>query len=180
MTQLADAIAAYVRAKDGAKPWLLSDVFAEDAVLQTVVATDTIAFPSVVRGRDAIADVLVRDFSRTYENIYTLCLCAPPNGLQRRVEFDWLVGMSHREDGMVRVGTGRYLWTLAQGDGTRVAGLRITIAQMAVHPPETLGPIMHWLASLPYPWCPRVTAFSRMPALECLRETAALLQPRSS
>lgn len=69
----------HFRAKDENRPHLLDDVFTVDAVLEIRNATSTIAFPAVTSGRDAIADVLVRSFGQTDEDVNGLylrpCMC---------------------------------------------------------------------------------------------------------
>ena len=74
MHQASDSIVAYLRAKDGNKPHLLAQAFTTDASLVMDVKTGSIAFPPVSTGRDAIAQVLVRQFAQAYENVYTLFL----------------------------------------------------------------------------------------------------------
>src|SRR4030095_1639422 len=89
----------YFNAKDENRPWLLQEVFAEDARLQVSNKAMNIAFPAVTQGREAIADILVRRFNQTYENIYSFYMARPPAEV---TEFscDWLVAM--REKGSRR------------------------------------------------------------------------------
>src|SRR5262249_61030654 len=79
MPSPSDAIRAYRRGKDGNRPHLLSGAFAPAAAVEMIVKTPAISFPSMVTGLDAIADVLVRRFALTYENVYTFCLSSPPS-----------------------------------------------------------------------------------------------------
>ena len=164
------AISAYIHAKDGNRPWLLREAFSESIALDMVVETDAIAFPPKITGRDAVADVLVKRFALEYENIFTFCLTSPPPDTEvGHFSCDWLVGMSGRADGAVRVGCGRYDWGFAEG---RVESLTITIAAMWVFPADCLTPIMAWLTALPYPWCPADEAARNMPKLPELGEIA--------
>src|SRR5690349_19415806 len=82
----------YLHAKDENRPHLLQDVFAPDAEVEVRNRSTTIAFPAVTRGREAIAEVFVRQFGRTYENVYSFYLARPP---VRAAHFScgWLVAM---------------------------------------------------------------------------------------
>ena len=81
MTESADTlILTYILAKDGNRPHLLRQAFAEDAELKMVLNTGAINFPPIARSRDNIADILARQFGATYENIYTFCLDRPAPG----------------------------------------------------------------------------------------------------
>ena len=148
----AESIQAYIRAKDGNRPHLLEDVFLGDAQLRMVVRTAAISFPPMSVGRTAIADTLVRRFNQTCENIYTLCIGEAPSGEVESFTCGWLVAMSEKQGGAVRVGCGRYDWTFAT-PGSKVRALTITIAEMETMPGELLAPVIAWISSLPYPWC---------------------------
>ncbi|MBK9115780.1 MAG: hypothetical protein IPM22_09075 [Betaproteobacteria bacterium] len=100
------AVEWYLRAKDENRPWKMERAFAPDAVLEVVAAEGTIAFPPVTRGRDGIADVLVRRFAMPYENVRTFCLAGAPPDDAPELSCDWLVGMSEKETRRVRVGCG--------------------------------------------------------------------------
>lgn len=159
----ADHIATYVRAKDHNRPHLMSSAFAGDAELTMDVKTDAISFPSRTSGCEAISRVLVQDFGRTYENVYTFCLAQRPSGLTERYSCDWLVGMSVKADGAVRLGCGRYDWHFQHAAPHLVAELRITIDAMDVSPSVLLAPVMNWLSGKPYPWCSPSTMLEGMP-----------------
>jgi hypothetical protein len=168
MKSAADTIAAYLRAKDENRPYLMRDAFAEDAALAMVVKSDNIAFPAATRGREAIANVIVRDFSTAYENVRTLCLTPAPIGTPHAFSCPWLVGMSVKADGAVRVGWGRYDWTF-DADTARVRRLTITIEVMHVLPPRCLDVVVGWTFALPYPWCSAERAVLTLPELEVLQ-----------
>ena len=72
-----EVLLGYFRAKDGNRPHLLARVFSPDARLEVRNQTAGIAFPSVTIGREAIAEVLVRRFGQTYENVYSFISVAP-------------------------------------------------------------------------------------------------------
>ena len=67
-----------------------------DAQLRVVNNAIDMGFPAETRGREGIADVLVRGFAGTYENVYSFYLASPP---ERAVRFScpWLVGMTEKE-----------------------------------------------------------------------------------
>lgn len=148
----ADAIDAYLGAKDGNRPHLMAQAFAPEAVLTMLVKPDSIAFPPLTEGRAAIAEVLVRRFGQVYDNVYTICLAAPPRQPMAAFSCDWLVAMTEKSSGAVRVGCGRYDWRFATASGL-VERLCITIEAMQTLEPAALDGVMRWIAALPYPWC---------------------------
>ena len=176
------AVADYIRAKDLNRPHLMRSAFTEGALLKMVVNTGAISFPPEVAGRDGIADVLVRRFGQTYENVYTFCLTGePPPHDAAAFSCGWLVGMSGKADGEVRVGCGRYDWVFEGGDGVmRASRLTIAIEEMAVLPAEALRPVMDWLSALPPVWCGACEAFEGAPgyaALEPVKGRCRLWAP---
>ena len=163
-----DAIVAYIRAKDENRPHLARLAFDDGAILSMVVKTDAISFPPGASGRGAITDVLVREFGQTYENVRTFCLSSPPEGEHTTFSCGWLVGMSAKENRIVRVGCGRYDWLFHAQSPHLAEKLTITIEVMQLLPADTLIPVMGWLDQLPYPWCSRQVASECAPALEGL------------
>lgn len=166
---IAELVATYIRAKDSNRAYLMNAAFAPEATLDMVVNTGTISFPPHVSGRDAIADVLVRRFGQTFENVYTFCLCPPPDRDAPTFSCAWLVGMSEKDGGAVRVGCGQYHWTFRDDSPRQVERLRITIDHMHVLSPSHLSTVMNWLSHLPYPWCPRKAVLQTAPRLDDLR-----------
>ncbi|MEO7885436.1 MAG: hypothetical protein ABI893_03785 [Polaromonas sp.] len=166
MNTPAASIFAYLRAKDGNRPHLLEEAFVPDALLEMVVNTAAISFPPASRGREAIADVLVRNFARNYENVYTFCLSPPPRNEAGVFSCDWLVVMTEKEGRSVRVGCGRYDWCFAASG--LVECLSITIETMQSLPPAMQDEILPWAYSLPYPWCTAEAAARGAPTLELL------------
>lgn len=154
----------YFHAKDENRPWYMARAFAPDAGLRMVLKTQSIAFPSEVAGEPAIADTLVRKFGQTYENVYTFYLDRPaPGAVLDAFSCDWMVAMTEKATGNVRVGWGRYDW-LFHTDPHRVRHLTITIESMETLPPDTMHAVFGWVTSLPYPWCDRAR-LDGMPAL---------------
>jgi hypothetical protein len=164
-----DAISTYISAKDSNRPQLMKDAFAEDCKLEMAVKTDAISFPSSAMGLEEVTQVLVTNFGHQYENVRTFCLSRPNLDYLPHFRCDWLVGISAKKGGAIRVGCGRYNWHFSSGDDSRVRKLAIDIEVMCVLPVETSGPITRWLAALPYPWCASVQACASIPAIEALR-----------
>ncbi|SQF93575.1 Uncharacterised protein [Paucimonas lemoignei] len=146
----AQSIENYILAKDGNRPHLLRQAFTGDASLEMIVRTGTISFPPKVEGRDGIAEVLVRRFGQTYENVYTLCLGEKPSDDAIAHHCKWLVGMSDKATGELRFGCGHYDWQFDTGLATQ---LSITIEHMLVRPEAELLTVMDWLQQVSYPWC---------------------------
>jgi hypothetical protein len=143
--------------------------FAPDATLKMIVKTGAISFPPLSKGIDSITEVLVRRFAQSYENVLTFCLEDPPPADAESFSCNWMVGMSERESGAVRVGYGLYDWLFEAPKFFPARELTITIEFMQILPEENLEPIMNWLSGLPYPWCPAQTAVARAPEVEGLK-----------
>jgi hypothetical protein len=168
MKSPAESISAYIRAKDQNRPYLMRHAFAEAATLNMIVKTEAITFPPLSKGVEAITEVLVRRFAQSYENVLTFCLGDPPKGDAGSYRCKWMVGMSEKESGAVRVGCGLYDWLFETGKSFLTRELTITIEFMQILPSETLEPIMIWLSRLPYPWCTVQTAVASAPGVEGL------------
>jgi len=174
----AQAIQTYILAKDGNRPFLMREAFAEDAELETVVKSDAISFPSAAKGLGTLEDVLVRRFNADNENIFTFCLSEPSAADSARFRCHWLVGMSTKATRQLRIGCGNYHWHF---DGTgKVARLVITIEVMKILPGEQLGDAMRWLSALPYPWCRPTDAARAIPAHPDLSDISAYLKRAAS
>ena len=175
MLSQSDSVASYIRAKDGNRPHLLDTTFTDDATLEMVVRADSISFPPSAAGRAAIAETLVRQFNQTYENIYTFCIGASPHGQTQSYSCGWLVAMSEKQGGAVRVGCGRYDWLFTRADH-RVRALVITIEAMEVFSPEALPIVLNWVSALPYPWCRHSEAAAQAPGLPGISHVLQLLE----
>lgn len=174
----ADAISTYILAKDGNRPQLMTRAFTGDCELEMVVKTDAISFPSSAHGLEQVTQVLVTGFGEQYENVRTFCLSRPGSDHLRHFRCDWLVGMSARQGGAVRVGCGHYHWHFGAGDG-RVTKLVIEIESMCVLPADDTAQIMGWLAALPYPWCSDVDASEAIPDIDALQPMTRFLGRRN-
>jgi hypothetical protein len=141
----------YFHAKDENRPHLLDRVFSEDAVLEILNRTSTIAFPAVTSGREAIADVLVRTFGQTYENVYSFYL-QRPSGQPSAFECEWIVAMTDKGSRNFRIGCGRYEWEFESKPPHLARRLVIFIAEMQVLPASVAPEAYAALASLTYPW----------------------------
>lgn len=174
-----DLLRDYIRAKDENRPHLISRVFCESACLEMRVKTQAISFPAVSLGAATIADVLVRRFNQTYENIYTFCLDTPapvsanPPGV---LACDWLVGMSEKASGEVRVGCGRYEWVFRREAPLCVERLAITIEAMQPLPSWRLPEVLRWLLALDYPWSSARAACASAPPIASLEPVLRYLR----
>jgi hypothetical protein len=175
MSSPSDAVSTYIFAKDGNRPFLMRRAFAEDAELETVVKTDAISFPSSAKGSSAIAEILGRSFGLAYENVYTFCLSRPSEANRRHFPCHWLVGMSARSNGEIRVGCGRYDWYFRRDNECLVERLVIAIDVMQIFPATQLAACMNWFSCLPYPWCTPDQALRAAPAIDGLAEIKAYL-----
>ena len=155
---------SYFHAKDENRPHLLIGVFDNDATLEISNRSSEIAFPSVTIGRGEIANVLVRTFGQTYENIYSFYM-ARPGARERRFVCNWLVAMSDKASRSVRVGCGRYDWKFNEEPPHLASHLAITIATMQVLSPDFLPTILNWIGSLSYPWSSAVEAIGCAPQI---------------
>lgn len=141
----------YFHAKDENRPHLLERVFTDDAVLEILNRTSNTAFPAATSGREAIADVLVRAFGQTYENVYSLYLQRPSDRLST-FECEWFVAMTEKASRNVRIGCGRYEWEFETAPPNLARRLVITIAEMQVLPASVAHEAIAALAALSYPW----------------------------
>jgi hypothetical protein len=111
-----------------------------------VVRTDAISFPSSAKGLEQLTQVLVTNFGDQHENVRTFCLSRPNSDYPPYLRCDWLVGMSARQGGAVRVGCGHYGWHFGSDDDRRVKKLAIDIEVVCVLPAEgSKRLIMQWL-----------------------------------
>ncbi|RJQ87289.1 MAG: hypothetical protein C4519_00960 [Desulfobacteraceae bacterium] len=171
----------YFRAKDENRPHLLAEVFSDDATLCVVNKATNIVFPAVTKGRESIADVLVRRFAQTYENIYSFYLSKPPEKASK-FSCEWLVGMTEKESKNVRIGCGRYDWTFSSCSPYLASELVITIETMQVLPSSAFGTVFAWLQRLNYPWANKdevVNSATGLDLLAAVREKLSSDEPRA-
>jgi hypothetical protein len=158
----------YVEAKDLARPHLMRDIYAADAVLTYSIATDTIAFPAEVRGVEAITKTLVVDFALKFDRCRTYYLCdAPPTAAASVAEVPWLVVMREPALSRLRTGRGFYRWTFQPdiADGVRVAAMHIHIDRMDPIADPGARLLERIQAPLPYPWLSPAVLDTRLAGL---------------
>ena len=173
----ADAIAAYIEAKDLAHLPLLGRVFVEQGCeIEYSDKTHLVSLPGSPRGLEQIAQFMA-NFGSQFENIRTFCLSRPNSNYLPFFQCDFLVGMNAKQDGSVRVGFGQYGWHFASDDDGRVKKLVIALELMRELPASESGLIMQWLAALPYPWCSVFQASENIPAIDALRPIKRFLAP---
>ena len=176
MSTPSDAVRTYILAKDGNRPFLMRQAFVEDAELETVVKTDAISFPGSAKGLSQLEDILVRRFGVDSENVHTFCLSQPTEANRRHFPCYWLVGMSAKNGGPIRIGCGRYDWYFEPGAACRVEKLVIAIEVMKIFPATDLAASMNWLTRLPYPWCTPEQTVSAAPPIDGFAEIEAYLR----
>ncbi len=168
-------ISQYITAKDNNKPHLMKCVFSAQARLEMIIKTDNISFPAQVTGVDKITQTLVREFNSTYENIYTLCLTDTLHQNQDHVNCRWVVCMTEKTSGSLRVGYGDYRWSFEKTAPCLANHLLITIENMIVLPcelqPELQTEILAYFGSLPYPWVLSSELQATMPDITLLTDT---------
>ncbi|GGJ98063.1 hypothetical protein [Pseudomonas matsuisoli] len=165
MHSLERAVHSYICAKDNNRPHLINQAFEPDAVLEMALETRNIDFPSHTEGRDAIAELLVRRFGQTHENVYTFCIGQRPSAAALTYNCKWMVAMSDKVSKEIKVGCGRYEWAFNLHSGL-AKRLRITIVHMEILPPEHLQDVMNWVSSVQHPWCAAQVLASKGPNLD--------------
>jgi len=143
-------IEMYIKAKDCNKPVLMKKVFNNNAVLQMIVKSDNISFPSNVQGEENITNTLVKDFSNKFENVYTICIEDSIKIENNTLTCHWLVTMSDKANTEIKMGYGEYIWTFKED---KVSSLVIQIDEMNILEISRLDEIMEEVNSLSYPWC---------------------------
>ncbi len=164
----------YFYAKDENRPHLLEDVFASNAELVIHNQSANIAFPAFTQGCSAIAEVLVRSFTLSNENVYSFYLGRPLLAV-REFTCPWLVGMSERSSGHTRVGCGTYEWSFEQHAPHMAIRLVVTIEAMQVLPSAESAQVLEWLRGLNYPWSSPENALQGIPSNELLSPIAQFL-----
>ncbi|ASW03417.1 hypothetical protein CJU94_35140 (plasmid) [Paraburkholderia aromaticivorans] len=173
MMPLRRSIETYIFAKDRNRPHLLSRAFSADAELVIDVKTDEITFPTTTKGLPGISAVVVSEFAQRYENIYTFCMEIPPDGAAA-FRCNWLVCMTEKLSGAVRVGFGNYEWC-CRDDSNLISRLKITIEEMRNLPGELGDSILEWASMLPYPWCSPDLLLQNAPDIPVIQEIVASL-----
>jgi hypothetical protein len=162
----------YVHAKDENRAHLLDAVFTTDAVLEVRNQSSAIAFPDLTQGREAVGDVLVRQFGQTYENVYTFYLDRPVLPA-RAFSCGWVIAMTDKATRGVRVGCGRYDWVFDPAPPYLACRITISIDAMEVLPASAWAETWRGLQRLGYPWTSAAEAASALPnepALAPMRE----------
>lgn len=146
-------IARYIEAKDQNRPHLMSLAFEDNAILTMQVESSEIEFPAQVNGRQAISQTLVRDFAGRFENIYTYCLTQPDDETANGCQLNWLVVMTERASGNIKLGYGRYDWLFNSQSGL-CSKLHIHIEHMQVVSAPVADKIYQRISDYPTPWQP--------------------------
>lgn len=162
-------ISHYIQAKDTNRPVYMTQAFAPDARLEMKVDTDAISFPPLTKGRDEISQLLVRNFGQSYDNVFTWCVEDSLRQQENSWVCQWLVCMTEKSSGDIRVGCGLYHWQFeGKEDQCRVQQLTIEIDEMKVLPPAHREEIEQWIIQPGWPWATRTELLAQMPAAATL------------
>ena len=170
-------ITSYIYAKDNNKPHLMKDVFTKFAKLDIKLNSNNISFPSETIGLEEITTVLVNDFNKTYENVYTLCLEDTFEEKENTIQCKWFVIMTDKTTKEIRVGYGLYLWHF--NNKHLVNKLNITIEKMIILETMYNNEIFNWIKQLPYPWCDNKIAYKNMPTINELSSLFDMIKNNS-
>ena len=154
----------YINAKDNNKPYLMQCAFLESAVLEMNVNTQAIHFPPETEGRKNITQLLVRDFNQQYENVFTFCIEDSIVIKDNILSCQWLVGMTDKQSGEIKVGCGLYDWAFKE----KVERFTITLDYMDILSSQHTLAVFNWLCSLSYPWVSKNTVLTTTPAIKML------------
>jgi len=173
------AISRYIEGKDHNKPHLLKQAFAAHATLSMQVKSENISFPSNTQGLAAISQLLVSDFNKQYENIYTYCITDSLREAGQNLSCSWLVIMTEKATGKVRFGYGDYHWEFSNSGPQLLADrFEIIIDAMSVLDEETKEPFLMWAEALPYPYLSLSELLSNSPAHEAVEALEAKLSAK--
>lgn len=174
-------VSQYIQAKDNNKPHWMPQTFDDQATLTMAVKTSAIDFPAQTEGCSAISQLLVKDFNQNYENVYTLCLNDTITLQDNKLSCLWLVGMTDKQTGNIKVGCGRYDWEFSASqqpttEVLRVTRLHIGLEQMEILPQIYSEDIFSWLSNSPYPWVSTTTILQDIPDLPELQPVQSYIQ----
>jgi hypothetical protein len=176
MEKFQSIINNYVFAKDKNKPHLMEKCFCESALLEMEVNTGNISFPEKTSGLEAITDLLVKNFHKSYENISTFCISNSSKYEMGIFQCKWFVVMIEKESNNIKVGSGKYYWKFNLENKLLVNNLKITIDKMVVLKRDLSSQLLTWSNSLPYPWCGSSYVLNNMPNLDDLNWLRAKLE----
>ncbi|WP_072682660.1 hypothetical protein [Arcobacter sp. LA11] len=162
-------ISKYIYAKDNNKPHLMKNIFTSSAKLDMKLKTENISFPSETLGLTSISKVLINDFNKTYENIYTICLTDSLVQDNKSVKCNWFVIMTEKENNMIRFGYGSYYWSFNSKDNDLVDYLNITIENMIILEKEFYFEIFDWFTKIPYPWADTKIVANTVPDIDLFK-----------
>lgn len=146
-------VSQYIHGKDRNKPHLLKRAFSKQATLSMQVNSENISFPSNTQGLEAISQLLVSDFNKQFENIYTYCITDSLLEADLSLSCCWLVVMTEKSSGNVRFGFGDYHWGFSNtGPHLLADRLEIIIDAMIVLEEQAKESFLVWTEALLYPY----------------------------
>lgn len=155
----------YIKAKDTNRSHLMKKSFKMNSSLEIFSNSKNITFPSKTTGLSAISKVLVQDFNKSYENIYTLCFEEKSFEQDSSFGLRWLVAMNDKETKELKIGFGTYIWTF---DEELASSLDIRIDQMNVVVESYKDEVIDAISKLPSPWCKQKELLEVTKDIKCL------------
>lgn len=155
----------YIKAKDTNKPHLMKNSFKMNSSLEIFSNSKNISFPAKTTGLSAISKVLVQDFNKTYENVYTICFEEKSFEQDDSFGLRWLVAMNDRDTKELKIGFGTYIWSF---EDDLVSSLDIRIDQMNVLEESFKDEVIDAISKLPYPWCKQKALQEATKDIKCL------------
>lgn len=162
----------YLRAKDENRPFLLAEAFASQARFETTFASASDFEQGAPSEGLAAITATFRELGAMCENIFTVCTTESIEDGSDTLVCKWVVAMSERETGRVRVGWGDYRWRFDTRSGLATE-LLVNMQRMVVLDPATADGVLGWISALPLPWCTTAQLLRRVPALTELDELRA-------
>jgi len=155
---------AYLHAKDCGVPARFADAFTPDATFTSRFEFETSFSDEEPRvGLAAIAETFGL-LTKHCDNITTLCTLDSVVTDGDTLRNKWIVAMTNRDSGCIRVAWGDYVWTM-DPEAERARSLIVNMRHMAEMGPEHAEVVLVWLRALPAPWCDGQALVVDMPAL---------------
>lgn len=151
-----EVLESYIKGKDQDEYLILEEIYADDAVVEFEISSDSISFPEIINGNKEIARVLSKDFNKNYNHVKTYYLSKPPSGKVNIYLQNWLVVMRDVLTEKTRVGTGHYDWEFTTKNGElKIQRHKIYIHEMVYVEDVQMIELTRIQGKLFYPWVER-------------------------
>ena len=153
-------VRAYLEAKDYQRPHRFAEAFTDDARFRTTFAFDTDWNSSdAVHGLPAITETF-RRLGAGFENLVTFCLPESLRWEDDALHMRWVVFMTGRKSGQIRVAWGDYQWRFT-AINRRATSLDVHMHAMRELPSNPR--LLDWAMALPHVWCTGAVARRCLP-----------------